>query len=355
MKARTLNRRQLVAVAAAALGGTSALGRPAEPARPAGPARVPIGFLGACHSHAADKVQVVRESAEFELVGICEADETVRRRLDRTGVPLISQAELFERAQVVAVESDVADHARHARLALAAGKHVHLEKPPADTFEAFREIVDLARRQERLVQMGYMWRYNPGINAALEAARKGCLGEVYLVRGTINTLLGPERRPEWGRFPGGVLFELGSHLIDVLVRLLGRPTKIHSMLKTHGPVPDKLADNTVAVFEFPRALGVLSSTTLQPNATPHRRFEILGTNGTAVVGPIEPPKLAIDLAKAAGPYRAGAQSVAMPPYRRYVDDFAELARAVRQGIPLAIPPEQDLLVQETLIRASSPV
>jgi predicted dehydrogenase len=351
-----MNRRELLgaAMAASVLGGAPAVGRSAKAAPAYGPTRIPIGFLGACHSHAADKVQVVRESADFELVGVCEADETVRRRLDQCGVPLVSQAELLERAQVVAVESDVADHARHAQLALMAGKHVHLEKPPADTFEAFRDLVALAHKHKRLMQMGYMWRYHPGINAALEAARKGWLGEVHLVRGTINTLLGPERRPEWGRFPGGVLFELGSHLIDVLVRLLGRPTKVHSALATHGPVADKLADNTVAVFEFPRALGVISSTTLQNNAMAHRRFEILGTQGTAVVGPIEPPKLMIDLAKAAGPYRAGIHPVALPPYRRYVDDFAELGRAVRQGMPLSISPEQDLLVQESLIRASSP-
>ncbi len=45
-------------------------------------------------------------------------------------------------------------------------------------------------------------------------------------------------------------------------------------------------DNTVAVFEFPNALGVLTSATLQPRSGNQRSFEILGTNGTAILKPI---------------------------------------------------------------------
>jgi len=251
----------------------------------------------------------------------------------------------------VAVESLVQDHAGHAKLALAAGKHVHLEKPPADTLDAFRELVTLAREKSVLLQMGYMWRYHPGINSALEAARQGWLGEVYLVRGTINTQLSAQQRAEVARFRGGTLFELGAHLIDVLARLLGRAANITSVLKTHGPFEDHLADNTLAIFEFPKALGVISSSTLQPHAGRYRSLEILGTQGTAVVNPIEPPGLLIDLARAAGPYQAGLNTVQMPRYLRFVPEFADLAAKIREGTKLAVSPEEDLLVQETLMRA----
>ena len=37
--------------------------------------------------------------------------------------------------------------------------------------EGFRELIEIAAKQKRLLQVGYMWRYNPGINASLEAAR----------------------------------------------------------------------------------------------------------------------------------------------------------------------------------------
>jgi predicted dehydrogenase len=137
-----------------------------------------------------------------------------------------------------------------------------------------------------------------------------------------------------------------------MVRLLGRPSKVTSILKKHGPFGDLLMDNTVATLEWESALGVITSSTLQPGAGPHRSLEILGSNGTAVVRPIEAPVLQIDLAKPAGPYQAKSQQVSLPAYRRYVDDFVELATAIRSRKPLSVSLQEELLVEETLLRAS---
>ena len=316
--------------------------------------RIKIAFLGVSHSHASEKVKVVRENPSLELVGLWEEDAKLHEPYQKSGVPILPREQLLNdrSIQVMAVESGVKAHAEHARLALEAGKHIHLEKPPADNLKEFRALVALARQKRLLMQMGYMWRYHPGINMALEAARQGWLGDVYLVRGTMNTLIGADRRPEWALFHGGQMFEQGCHLIDPMVRLLGRPQKVTPILRRHGAFNDNLADNTVAVFEYPRALGFIMSSVLQPGATQHRAFEIFGSNGNAVVRPIEPPILQIDLAKPAGPYQAKTQTVQLAPFRRYVGDFAELAEAVRLKRPLAVTPEEDLLVQETLLRAS---
>jgi predicted dehydrogenase len=194
-----------------------------------------------------------------------------------------------------------------------------------------------------------MWRYNPATRRALEAAQRGWLGDIYLVRATINNLLARERRPEWGKFRGGQMFEQGSHLIDLSVRLMGAPTKVTSYL--HKQANDSLADNTLAVLEWPHALGIVTAAALQPNSSAYRCFEILGTGGTAIVQPLEPPALSIDLAKAAGPYQKGRQQVTMPEYERFVDDFIELAACVRDKTPLSTTPEQELAIQETLMRS----
>ena len=101
-------------------------------------------------------------------------------------------------------------------------------------------------------------------------------------------------------------------------------------------------DNTVAILEWESALGVITSATLQPGAGPHRSLEILGSNGTAVVRPIEGPALQIDLVKPAGPYQSKSQQVSLPAYRRYVDDFVELATAIRSRKPLSVSSNQEL-------------
>jgi predicted dehydrogenase len=320
-----------------------------------GQSRTRIGFLGASHSHAAAKVQIVKTSPEWDLAGVWEPDSALAARYEKNGVPAASRERLLEdpSVSVIAVESDVKTHGELARVALEAGKHVHVEKPPADNMADMKRLVDLAWRGKRLMQVGYMWRHHPGFNALIQAAREGWLGEIYLVRGTMNTLIDAERRKEWALFHGGQMFEQGGHLIDPLVRLLGKPRKITHFLRHDGQFSDGLLDNTHAVFEYERAMGHITSSVLQPGATSHRSFEVLGTNGTAVLRPIEgPPRLEIDLAKAAGPYKAGKNPVTLAPYKRYEGDLAELARAVRENRPLSVSLDEDLNVQEALLRAS---
>jgi predicted dehydrogenase len=331
--------------------GAAAVGINAFAAGAVSPApKIKLGFLGTAHSHFKEKLKVVHESPDFSLIGLCEEDQAVRAK-GPADARWITREALFAVAEVIVIESAVKDHALHAKTALLAGKHIHVEKPPADTLQGLRELLELAREKQRLLQVGYMWRYNPGINAVLESARKGWLGDVFLVRATMNTLGGEAQRREWGEFRGGAMFEQGCHLVDALVRMLGKPIKVTPFLKHHAEPSDALADNTVAVFEFPRAFGIITSAPLQPNAGPHRFFEVLGSNGTARVQPLEPPGLTFDLAKATGPYKAGAQEVKLPAYRRYVDEFAALSVAIRSGKPLPITADEELAIHEALLRA----
>jgi predicted dehydrogenase len=314
--------------------------------------RLPIGFLGATYSHGPDKIKLAMASPDWELVGVCEASDAGRRTCEELGAKLISRDELFQRARVVAVESDVRDHAAHALLALEAGKHVHLEKPPALKLADMREVVALARNKQLLLQVGFMWRHNPGFQAIFEAVRKGWLGDVFLIRGFISNNLAAARRPEWGEYGGGSMFELGSHLVDAVVRLLGKPKAVTPFVRHHGKFADALKDNNVAVLEYDHASAVLINTAIQAAGSPPRSFEVLGTNGTATLQPIEPPALTIDLAKPAGPYKQGSQRVPLPAYERYQADFAELAAAVRGEHPLSVSLEEELLVAETVLRVS---
>ena len=310
------SRRQFVATAAA-FAGAVATGIAANP-------RIKVGFLGTSYSHFEDKHKLLSASPDWQLLN-------------------------FSDAEVIVVESAVPDHGRDALRALEAGKHVHVEKPPATTLDEMRRMVQLAREKKRLLQVGYQWRYHPGFEKILEAARNGWLGDIFQVRATIHTRLEEPRRAEWAGLPGGSMFEQGSHLIDPIIRMLGRPKSVKPFLQRRAS--DALHDNNVAVFEFDKALAVVTNSVLQPNANAHRAFEVFGSNGTAVLRPIEPGTLTIDLAKAAGPYRAGTQTVELPPYRRYVGDFAELAAAVRGEKSLAVTLDQELLVQEWLLKA----
>ena len=313
--------------------------------------RIKVGFLGVAHSHAAGKWKVLQRSDDFELVGVAEESPKLRTEFEKLGARILPVPELIESAEVVVVESAVRDLAKNAKLALSARKHVHVEKPPGKTLSELEDLVKLAREHKRLLQVGYMWRYHPGFNAIFEAVKQGWLGRIFMVRGTIGNSLAPDRRPEWAEFQGGAMFELGCHLIDQIVRLLGKPIAIKPTLRSHSLEKDDLKDNNAVVFEFKEALGVITNSTQMPNAFPQRNFEVFGTNGSAILKPIEPPTLQIDLAKAAGPYKAGVQTVALAKYDRYFGDFVELASALRGDKPLSVTLDEELRVHEALLRA----
>ncbi|MSU48670.1 MAG: Gfo/Idh/MocA family oxidoreductase [Opitutus sp.] len=347
-----MNRRQFLSTTAAA---TAVLSTPLALRAAGSGTRIPIGFLGATYSHAPGKIELAMKSSDWDFVGVCDSSTAGRQTCEKLGAKLISQDELFARARVVAVESDIRDHAAHALLALKAGKHVHLEKPCAATLADARAVIALAREKKLLLQGGFMWRYHPGFRAIFEAVRQGWLGDVYLVRGFISNNLAAARRPEWAEFSGGSMFELGSHLIDAATRLLGQPKSITPFLARHGKFEDSLRDNNVAVLEYERARAVIFNTALQAGVTPQRSFEVLGTKGSATLTPIEPGKLTLELTAAAGPYRKGAQDVPLPAYKRYEDDLIELAAAVRGEKKLSVSLDEELLVAETVLRASGMV
>lgn len=323
----------------------------AAPSAEAVARRPKVGFLGVAYSHAAEKIRLLRESKDFEFVGIWAESEALAGRYRDQGVRIRGRDEILKDSEVVVVESAVSTHASLALEALEAGCHVHLEKPPAETLPDFERVLGAARTRNRRLQVGYMWRHHPGLNAVFDAVRAGWLGEVFLVRATINNTLEKARRAEWAEFKGGVLFELGSHMVDAVVRLLGRPNRVSPVLKTHGSSTDTLADNNVVVFEYPKTTAVITSSTLQPNAGAYRAFEVFGTQGTAVVRPMEPPAVELELTEAAGPYRRGRQTLSLPAYRRYEGEFAELVRSLREGLPLPVSLDLERDVQETLLKA----
>jgi len=323
------------------------------------PKVVRAGILGTQHSHTTGKLQAMRDSPDYEVAGICENDPAARERAQKEphfqGLRWISEEQLLvdPSTHLIVVECSVWEALPWGKKVIAAGKHLHLEKPPGNEWEPFKALVDEARRKNLLLQTGYVWRWNEGIMAAIEAARKGWLGEVYLVRGTMNSDRGPDERAKEAKYRGGGLFELSGHVIDRTIELLGRPKKVQSWLHHDTNYPDKLADNNLTVFEYDKALAVIAQAARMSGSGDHRSFEVIGADGSVMVYPeSSPPKMRVQMRKAQGPYKAGWQDITLPPQPRFVGDFKELARAIKSGQPLKLSYEYELLLHETLLRAS---
>lgn len=320
--------------------------------------KIRIGVLGVGHGHAGGKMRVLEASPEFEVVGVAEADPEVRERCRRAEpfatARWVSESELLEDRSVaaVAVEGRVQDSLALARRALEAGKHVHLDKPAGASLPEFRLVLELARRQSLLLQMGYQFRYNGGFAFVREAVRQGWLGDIFSIHGTISSTIAPPAREALAAFPGGMMFDLGCHLIDALIGLLGRPRAITPFLRHDSSIEDALADNTVAVLQFDRALAVLETSAMEHGASQRRQFAVCGTEGTAVLQPIEPPAVRLCLREPKAGFQAGWQPVPVQNVPRYVRDFEEFAACIRGERRPSSTCDHDEAVQEAVLKAS---
>lgn len=320
------------------------------------PARIKIGQIGVGHGHAT-KLSVYRQSPEYEVVGIVEPDAALKARAETKpvfqGLPWMTQEQLLNELglQAVLVETEVHRSLDAAEACVSAGKHVHIDKPPGTSLVKLQRIFDSAARQNLLVQMGYMYRYNPGVVLLRRFVREGWLGEIFEARAEMSKLLTPEARRQLVAYPGGTLFEYGGYLIDMIYQILGPAEKVVGFTRHTGPAVDGLADNGLAVLTYPRALATIRSAGVEVAGERRRHLVVCGTEGTFQIEPLDNPTVRLTLAKPRGDYQAGTQEIAMPRYVRYEADAADMAQVIRGEKPTDFSLEHDFAVQKALFEA----
>jgi predicted dehydrogenase len=353
-----LRRRQFLLTASASLAAAAIELQPHAAHGAETPARIKVGQIGTGHAHAAGKMQTLRKLSDlYDVVGIVEPAAERRGVLDSAayrGVPVLSEEQLLATPglKVVAIETEVCDLVPTALRAVKGGLHVHVDKPAGESLLEFKALLDEATRRKLTVQMGYMFRYNPAFELCKRAVRDGWLGEVFELHGVMSKKVGESARQQLGRYAGGSMFELGCHLIDAVVSVLGKPAKVAPYLRRTN-ASDALADNQLAVFEYPTATATIRSTLVEPHGGARRQFVVCGTQGTVDIRPLEPPRLTLALEKPQGSYKAGIQEVSLPKLAgRYDGDFLDLARIVRGEKASDYPPAHDLAVHEAVLLAS---
>ena len=135
--------------------------------------------------------------------------------------------------------------------------------------------------------------------------KSGFLGDIYAIRARIGTVIGEASRKELSCHRGGVFYELACHVVDQVVWLLGRPQKVTAFLRNETGVVPEFADNTLGVFEFERAMALVDTSAMETRPAA-RRFEVYGSRGSAIMGPVEPAThIRLCLTEAQGGYGAG--------------------------------------------------
>lgn len=319
---------------------------------------IKIGQIGVGHSHASGKTRAIRASADFELVGVAEGNANLRSVWEKEDVYAdllwVSQAELLndETVQAIAIETHVPDLLEVAEACIDAGKHIHLDKPAGFSLPQFRRILDKAAQKHLNVQMGYMYRTHPGVKLLDELLEKGWLGEIFAVNAVIGKLMNESSRRGMLEQPGGIMYELGGHMLDIVIHLLGQPLATHTINQHSSPIADTYQDNMLAVFQYEKAHATVHCSCDDVDGFARRQLVVCGTEGTLEIRPMPTPSARLALAQNRGRFVKGWQDVELPKYVRYVEDIAELARLIRHEQDPRYPYEHDALVQETLLRIS---
>lgn len=315
-----------------------------------------IGQIGVGHAHAS-KLSVYKASPEYEVVGVAEPDEALRKSAQSQplyrDVKWMGVDELLNEKGLAAVlvETRVRDLLDVAEKCVAAGKHVHLDKPAGQSLPQFARILKMAQQKRLIVQMGYMFRYNPAVVLLRECLAKGWLGDVFEVHAVMSKVVEPASRKELAQFRGGIMFELGCHVLDLVIGVLGKPDEVTGYNQHVAKADDDLFDNMLAVLRYPKAIATVKASAQEVDGFARRQLTVCGTKGTFHIQPLDSPTAKVTFAEATGPYKAGYQELTFPKYVRYVDDAADMAKVIRREKEFAFTPEHDLTVQTTLLKA----
>jgi predicted dehydrogenase len=161
---------------------------------------------------------------------------------------------------------------------LEAGKHCFVEKPLAQSSADAERAVRAAEAAGKLLMVGHLLEYHPGVRKLKEIADSGELGDLFYLYG--NRLnLGKLRTDE------NALWSLGAHDVSVILHLAGEaPNEIHARGESY--MNEGIEDVVFGYLRFPSGLAAhLHLSWLDPHKA--RRFTVVGSKRMATFDDME--------------------------------------------------------------------
>jgi predicted dehydrogenase len=169
---------------------------------------------------------------QAEVVALCgRTYERARLLADCFSIPNVytDYDELCRRDDLdgVTIVSATACHAEHAIAALKHGKHVFCEKPLGVNVTEAMDMARAAEKSRKVHQVAFTFRYGHAVQELRRRVRAGDIGKPFYARIQYDSWDGLPRgrkkigRPKTASTEGGLLFDYGSHLFDVVRFVLG--------------------------------------------------------------------------------------------------------------------------------------
>ncbi len=257
--------------------------------------------------------------------------------------------------EAVAVETEEIYLTKYALLSARSGKHIHMEKPGGISLSDFRELIDTVAKNRTVFHTGYMYRYNPCLVEIFERIKHGEIGEIISVEAQMSGWRGYEHTSWLENFPGGMMFYLGCHLIDILLRLQGKPERIIPFNKSSGVYNTGARDFSMAVFEYKNGASFVKTTQAERGGFSRRQLVITGTRGKFEVRPLEVSvKYPLQYTEYTECMTDGWNDVGIkkrsPDHDRYADMMCAFSKMVSGEIENPYTYDYELELFETIIK-----
>ena len=254
-------------------------------------------------------------------------------------------------------------HAALANTALAAGKHVVVDKPFTITSQEARQVIANAARAQRVVSVFQNRRWDSDFLTVQQLITDGLLGEISEFHSHFDRYrpVVADRWRERDQPGSGLWYDLGPHLLDQALQLFGMPLAVTAdiALQREGA---KVADYFHVLLRYPTLRAVLHAGSLVP--ANDLRFAVHGTRGSYVKHGLDVQESALRDGGTPGQTdwgvdtragelhvttNAGTQVSRMPgisgDYRQF---YLALRDAILHGGPVPVTPEQALQVMAML-------
>lgn len=253
-------------------------------------------------------------------------------------------------------------HYEMARLALEHGKHVVVEKPFTQSFAQARGLIDLARKNNLILSVFQNRRWDGDFMTVKEVIEKGLLGRLVFFESHFDRYRNFIQEGTWkeeSSSGSGILFNLGSHMIDQALDLFGTPLSVFADLRTMRS-GGQVDDSYDIWMEYPDVQVKLCSSYLVREPGP--RYILHGTEGSFLKWGIDPQEEALKAGilpkddawgeEAQGEWGLLHTSINGKAVREryktipgnYNIYYNNIYQAIRAGQPLAVTAEQAALV-----------
>jgi predicted dehydrogenase len=273
------------------------------------------------------------------------------------------------RIDVVVVATPNASHFDLAARALSAGKHVVVDKPFTVTSNEARQLIDRARERSRLLTVFQNRRWEGDFLTIRQLIERKALGRLVSYEARFDRFRSEPKPGAWREAadPGsGVLYDLGSHLIDQVLFLFGPPERVTGDVRNERGFGG--ADDAFDVWmHYPGLKATLSAGMLVRERTP--RYTLRGTGATFVKFGLDPQEAQLgaghtprDPGFGREPRQQwgtlitdrGEETIETLP-GNYAAFYQNLRDAIERGVPLAVDPVQSMRTIEIIerVRASA--